>query len=55
MATAVVGELLDINAFDQPGVELGKKIAHGLLGRSGFERWAALGAEPGESTPLDVG
>lgn len=33
MITAVAGELLDINAFDQPGVELGKKIAHGLLGR----------------------
>ncbi|TXD37627.1 glucose-6-phosphate isomerase [Lujinxingia vulgaris] len=30
--TALAGELLDIDAFDQPGVELGKKIAHGLLG-----------------------
>jgi len=39
--TAIVGELLDINAFDQPGVELGKKIAHGILGRDGFEEWAA--------------
>lgn len=34
MITAVTGELLDINAFDQPGVELGKKIAHGLLGHA---------------------
>ncbi len=33
MITAVAGELLQINAFDQPGVEMGKKIAHGLLGR----------------------
>ncbi len=32
MITALAGELLDINAYDQPGVELGKKIAHGLLG-----------------------
>ena len=32
MITAVCGELLEIDAFDQPGVERGKKIAHGLLG-----------------------
>lgn len=32
MITAVASELLGINAFDQPGVELGKQIAHGLLG-----------------------
>lgn len=38
--TAIFGELLNINAFDQPGVELGKKFAHGLLGRQGFEEWA---------------
>lgn len=42
--TAIVGELWDINAFDQPGVELGKKIAHGLLGREGFEEFATLAA-----------
>jgi glucose-6-phosphate isomerase len=36
-ATAFSGELYGINAFDQPGVELGKKLAFGLLGRSGFE------------------
>lgn len=43
--TALVGELLNINAFDQPGVELGKKIAHGLLGRKGFEEWANMARE----------
>lgn len=32
MITAICGEMLGINTFDQPGVELGKKIAHGLLG-----------------------
>ena len=37
MATAFAGELLDINAFDQPGVEEGKKAAYALLGRPGFE------------------
>ena len=36
-ATAFSGELYGINAFDQPGVELGKKLAFGLLGRSGYE------------------
>lgn len=32
-ATALTGFLLDIDPFDQPGVELGKKYAHGILGR----------------------
>lgn len=54
--TAVVGELLDINAFDQPGVELGKKMAHGLLGRPGFEDWAKLARKAthtGGAMPID--
>lgn len=37
LATAYAGELMDINAFDQPGVELGKVLTYGLMGRSGFE------------------
>lgn len=41
ISTAIAGELLDINAFDQPGVELGKKIAHGLLGREDLVELAA--------------
>ncbi len=41
MITAVTGELLDINAFDQPGVELGKKIAHGLLGHEHHSKMLA--------------
>lgn len=32
VATALTGLLLDINPFDQPGVELGKRYAHGILG-----------------------
>ncbi len=40
-ATAVAGELYDINAFDQPGVELGKKATYALMGRVGFEELAA--------------
>ena len=40
-ATAVAGELYDINAFDQPGVELGKEATYALMGRVGFEDMAA--------------
>jgi len=39
--TAFTGELLNINAFDQPGVELGKKFTFGLMGRKGFEQFRA--------------
>jgi glucose-6-phosphate isomerase len=35
--TAFSGGLYGINAFDQPGVEAGKKIAYGLMGRAGYE------------------
>ena len=35
--TALAGYLLGIDPFDQPGVEAGKKFAHGLLGRPGME------------------
>ena len=39
-ATAFAGELYGVHAFDQPGVELGKRLAYGLLGREGYERTA---------------
>ncbi|AEG59011.1 glucose-6-phosphate isomerase [Desulforamulus ruminis] len=35
--TAFLGELLNINAFDQPGVEEGKNATYALLGRPGYE------------------
>ncbi len=35
IATAVAGELFDVNAFDQPGVETGKRAMYRLLGRAG--------------------
>jgi glucose-6-phosphate isomerase len=38
--TAFMGELLGINAFDQPGVELGKKFTFALMGRRGSEELA---------------
>ncbi len=39
--TAFAGELYGINAFDQPGVELGKKLTYGLMGRKGYKEFAA--------------
>ncbi|WP_457631053.1 glucose-6-phosphate isomerase [Oceanithermus sp.] len=39
--TAYLGELFDVNAFDQPGVELGKQYTYALLGRPGYEELAA--------------
>ncbi|QDG54503.1 glucose-6-phosphate isomerase [Persicimonas caeni] len=54
--TAITGELLDINAFDQPGVELGKKLAHGLLGRQGFEEWAEMArSDEAEASGEEIG
>lgn len=35
--TACTGELLGINAFDQPGVEEGKNATYALMGRPGYE------------------
>jgi glucose-6-phosphate isomerase len=36
-ATAYAGELLNIDAFDQPGVEAGKVATYALMGKKGFE------------------
>lgn len=47
MQTAYMGELLDIDAFNQPGVEEGKNAAYALLGRKGYENKAVeLNARP---------
>jgi glucose-6-phosphate isomerase len=37
VATAVAGSLYGVDPYDQPGVEEGKRLASGLLGRSGYE------------------
>ena len=47
LATAYAGQLYGVNAFDQPGVELGKQFAYALLGRpdadpSARAEWDAL-------------
>ncbi|MCP2520267.1 glucose-6-phosphate isomerase [Candidatus Aminicenantes bacterium AC-708-M15] len=38
MQTALAGEMLNINPFDQPGVELGKKYTFSLLNRKGYKK-----------------
>ena len=37
VATGFAGELMNINAFDQPGVEEGKNATYALFGRPGYE------------------
>lgn len=37
VATGFTGELMNINAFDQPGVEEGKDATYALFGRPGYE------------------
>ena len=47
MLTAYTGDLLGIDAFDQPGVEEGKNATYGLFGRKGYEyKKAELLARP---------
>lgn len=37
VATGFAGELLNINAFDQPGVEAGKNATYAMFGRPGYD------------------
>lgn len=37
LQTAMIGELFNINAYNQPGVELGKDYTYGVMGRRGYE------------------
>ena len=47
LETAFAGELLGINAFDQPGVEEGKNATYALLGKHGYdEKKKELDAAP---------
>jgi glucose-6-phosphate isomerase len=41
VATVFAGGLLRINPLDQPGVELGKELTFGLMGRKGYEARAS--------------
>ena len=50
VATGFAGELLNINAFDQPGVEEGKNATYAMFGRPGYEeKKAELDAKPEKS------
>lgn len=48
LATALAGQLYGVDAFNQPGVELGKQFAYALLGRPGADaakkEWDSLPA-----------
>lgn len=37
IATVYAGALYDVDPLDQPGVELGKRLTYGLMGRPGYE------------------
>jgi len=37
MQTAFIGEMLDIDAYNQPGVEEGKNATYAMFGRKGYE------------------
>jgi glucose-6-phosphate isomerase len=50
-ATAIAGRLYNVNAFDQPGVEAGKKAAFALLDRKGYESQKADVLKQLESDP----
>jgi glucose-6-phosphate isomerase len=49
--TALAGALLNIDPFDQPGVELAKQYTHALMGRKGYEH---LVAEAKGETPVNA-
>lgn len=37
IVTALTGTLLGVNPFDQPGVEEGKNLTYGMMGKKGYE------------------
>lgn len=46
LATVYAGALYGVDPLDQPGVELGKELTYGLLGRKGFESPALAAGDP---------
>ena len=38
LVTVICAGLWNVNPFDQPGVELGKKYTYGLMGREGYQK-----------------
>ena len=39
-ATSIMGGLLNINAYDQPAVQMGKDYTYALMGKPGYEKQA---------------
>jgi glucose-6-phosphate isomerase len=54
IATVFAGALYGVDPLNQPGVELGKRLTYGLMGRDGFEPPTLNQTGPGDriSTPL---
>jgi glucose-6-phosphate isomerase len=48
VATGYAGVWYGVNPFDQPGVELGKRLTYGAMGRPGYENEAAAAVSPGD-------
>lgn len=46
IATVYGGALYGVNPLDQPGVELGKQLTYGLMGRKGSERPEMAASDP---------
>lgn len=46
IATVYAGGLYGIDPLDQPGVELGKQLTYGLMGRRGYDAGAVLAPDP---------
>ena len=55
IVTALAAHMMHVDAFDQPGVELGKKIAHGLLGHSELAAFAREFESSSESSGFRQG
>jgi len=54
-ATSIMGRLLNINAYDQPAVQLGKDYTYALLGKPGYEQQARrLAGRTGKSSRYTV-
>jgi glucose-6-phosphate isomerase len=45
IATVYAGGLYGVDPLDQPGVELGKRLTYGLMGRAGFDPPSLLAGE----------
>ena len=46
IATVYAGSMYGIDPLDQPGVELGKQLTYGLMGRRGYDAAAVVAPDP---------